>query len=308
MDNGIGFDGDDEKDDDSSESGEGGESSNTARWPLPEWLTLSFNEKLAESEQCVNGWPPLYHHHCSFWFPCTSTFFLLKDLKNGLSDLFNPQFFLWDPMPLCQPLRIPCPNCKTPLHRHGHICHPCRCIGIDSPFWIIGYHYQCSQCHHPLSQKNTVTFQSWDKKILAILPCALALEFPAVLSHQSSLSKEAFGIMCSCFQSGMGPKQFLDALHMQHLRCHDILHLQYLHSLTTQNITTCLSQWSFEVFLPFNDVSLKHRFNGFVPSAQWLCNIYDHFIESHQQELNQHIALLSAKVCAIDHSHKVGRQ
>lgn len=159
-----------------------------------------------------------------------------------------------------------------------------------------------------LISENTVTFRSWDKRILAVLPRALALEFPAVLSHRSGLSKGAFGIMRSCFQSGMGPKQFSDALHMQHLRCHDILHLQYLHSLTTQNITTCLSQWSFEVFLPFNDVSPKHGFNGFVPSAQWLRDIYNHFIESHQQELNQHMALLSAEVCAIDHSHKVGRR
>jgi hypothetical protein len=33
--------------------------------------------------------------------------------------------------------------------------------------------------------------------------------------------------------------------------------------------------------------------------------MYDRFIEEHKEELEQHTAMLSAEICAIDHSHKV---
>lgn len=183
MRDGIGLDAG--QDDDDDEDGEGGDTNRagSTRRPLPGWLMSLFHERLAESEQRKNGLPPLYYRHQSFWFPHVSTFFLLKRTTCTPAELFNPRFFLWDPMSLCQPSGIPCPNCKTPLHRHGPIRRPRRCIGMDSPFWIIGYRYRCSQCRHPRSQKNTVTFCSWDSRILSVLPRALALEFPAILSH-----------------------------------------------------------------------------------------------------------------------------
>ncbi|KAF8057819.1 hypothetical protein FPV67DRAFT_1394478, partial [Lyophyllum atratum] len=46
-------------------------------------------------------------------------------------------------------------------------------------------------------------------------------------------------------------------------------------------------------------------FHGFVPSAQWLRDIYDQFIEEHRDQFNQHTAMLTAKICAIDHSFKL---
>jgi len=33
--------------------------------------------------------------------------------------------------------------------------------------------------------------------------------------------------------------------------------------------------------------------------------MYDRFMEDHRHEFNQHTAMLSAEICAIDHSHKV---
>ncbi len=307
MRDGIGLDiGQDDEDE------EGGviEGANTTRTgstrrPLPEWLMSLFNHKLAESERRENGLPPLYYHHQSFWFPRVSTFFLLKHTTCTPAEFFNPQFFLWYPISLCKQSGIPCPNCKTPLQRHGPIHRPRRCIGMESPFWIIGYRYRCSQCRHPHSQKNTVTFCSWDSRILSVLPRALALEFPAILSHRSGLSKETFGVMRTCFQNGMGPKQFSDALLVQHLRRYDMLHLQYLHSVIVQNtVITRLFDRTFKAFPPFDDTSIN-GYNGFIPSAQWLRDTYDQFVESHQHELNQHTALLTANICAIDHSHKV---
>ncbi len=102
----------------------------------------------------------------------------------------------------------------------------------------------------------------------------------------------------------MGAKQYSTALRIQHLQQHDELHLIYLDSLTRQRGITDLSACVFPSFLPFNDKS-QNGFNGFIPSAQWLRDIYDHFMEAHRPDINQHTAMLSAHICAIDHSFKV---
>ncbi|XP_006457870.1 hypothetical protein AGABI2DRAFT_215844 [Agaricus bisporus var. bisporus H97] len=174
---------------------------------------------------------------------------------------------------------------------------------MNSIFWMIGYRYHCPNCKNPKSQKKTVTFRSWDSRILSALPRALQLEFPAILTRRSALSKSAFTMMRSCIQNGMGTKQFSTSLRMHHLERYDELHLQYLHTVAQRR----LANWcgvTAVVFPEFFDKS-EGGFHGFIPSSSWLRNMYDNFIKEHQQDINQHISLLSADVCAIDHSHKI---
>ena len=57
-------------------------------------------------------------------------------------------------------------------------------------------------------------------------------------------------------------------------------------------------------FLAFNNQS-PDGMHGFVPSAQCLRDLYNDFIESHCEDFNQHMGMLTAEVAAIDHSHKV---
>lgn len=275
------------------------------RRALPEWLLSEFQARVSESganHRNAQGLPPLYCEKQSFWFPRPSSFFILERGDLSPQKLYNPRFFLWDPLPLCKV--IPCPLCKNPLQRHTHISRPRRCVDADSTFWIIGYRYRCRSCIHPKSKKNTLTFRSWDTRILAALPPALAAEFPARLSHRSGISNATFSWMRSCFQNGMGPKQFSDALRVQHLQHYDELQLQYYHYLCLRR---GLDEWrgqKYEAFLPFDDSSSQGPC-GFVPSGPWLRDMYDHSIEDHCKAFNQHAAMLSADICAIDHSHKV---
>ena len=164
-----------------------------SRRPLPPWLLEPFKARVTESSSQYRdaaGLPPLYARHQTFWFPRPSTYFLIK---KGLTPqkLFNPLFFLWDPEALC-PDGIPCPNCHWALHRHQAISQPRRCVSIDQTFWIIGYRYRCRNCVHPKTKKTTVTFWSWDRHILAVLPPALSTEFPVRLSHWSAISTTLF--------------------------------------------------------------------------------------------------------------------
>jgi len=102
----------------------------------------------------------------------------------------------------------------------------------------------------------------------------------------------------------MSAKQFASTVQVQHLLQYDKLHLQYLNFLVRQAGLQQWSQWRFESFRPFTDTS-DNGFHGYTPSAQWFRDMYDDFIEEHRSDFDQHTAMLTANICAIDHSHKV---
>lgn len=274
------------------------------RRPLPPWLLDAFNSRVEDSKRRdAQGLLSLYANHGSFWFPQKSSFFILNKSNLSPPDLFNPKFFLWDPQALQK--TIPCPQCKVPLQRHQHINWPRRCVDFNSTFWIIGYRYCCTKCVNPRTQRRPATYRSWDPQILACLAPHLASEFPAYLSHRSAMSKGLFEWMRTCFQNGIGSKQFSDSLRVQHLLAHDNLHLQYLHYLA--GFHKGLASWAgikYETFLSFEDKSSRGR-HGLVPSSEWLRDMYDNYIEAHRHDFNQHMSMLTGEICAIDHSHKV---
>jgi len=314
---GIGEDdeGEDDEDEDEDEdeddcSGRAAPSSTRkpgrARHPLPPWLQTAFEAAVAQCEdRDSDGIPRIYSRDRTFWSRQTAAYFNLQGNHPSPSAIYRPEFFLWDIQALHKNLQ--CPDCHHTLHRHSIISRPRRCVGINAPFWIVGYRYRCRRCKHPKSQKHTVTWRSWDPRILASLPPALAAEFPAKLSHRSGISNSLFDWMRSCFQNGMGAKQFSDALLVQNLLRYDELHLQYLDFLAHR--CQALDRFTlvkYKSFLPFDDRS-PDGYHGFVPSSQWLRDVYDNFIEEHRHDFNQHMGMLTAEICAIDHSHKASK-
>jgi hypothetical protein len=298
-------DSDDESDDPNANTSHGHSAKSRIRHQLPNWLREQFNRHLEESNgRERGGLPPLYRDHQTFWFPKPSPYFALQNV-NVLSPhkLFHADFFLWDPEALLLD-GIPCPHCSTKLHRHGSSRVPRRCVDLHRTFWIIGYIYRCPACVNVKSQKKTVTFRSWDTRIIQQLPRSLASQFPAMLSFRSGISESLFMFMRSCFQSGMGSKQFSDALRTRHLESYDQLYASYLSKLATMKD---ISEWrgrKFAVFLPFDDRS-PDGFHGYVPSGQWLRDMFDNFMDIHGHEIDQAMAMLSGSICAIDHSFKV---
>ena len=212
LDEAEGDEGDDEGDPNQVPAGPD-EKTRTQR-PLPGWLLSHFRMKVAEcgpNFRNAHGLPPLYASGNTFWFPQPLTSFLLTHDNLSPEKLYNPRFFLWDPEPLCHG-GIPCPSCQHRLHRNGHISQPRRVIDINSTFWMIGYRYRCRTCVHPKTKKQTITYCSWDSRILAVLPPHLAAEFPAHLSHCSGISNTLFSWVRSCFAKGMGGKQVSNAI------------------------------------------------------------------------------------------------
>ncbi|KAJ3717330.1 hypothetical protein C8R42DRAFT_587212 [Lentinula raphanica] len=183
---------------------------------LPMWLQAEFErcvQASASDKRNSDNRPPLYRDTETFYFPRPARFFILTRNQRvpTPAQLYDYCFFLWDPECLL-PAGIPCPNCHTKLHRHGNCKRPRRYVDFEKTVWVIGYRYKCPTCLNPKSKKHTVTFQSWNERILAMLPKWLSSEFPAHLSHRSGLSRGVFMFMRTCFQHGFGAKQFANAL------------------------------------------------------------------------------------------------
>ncbi len=164
--------------------------------PLPAWLMEAFKARLEESRERGPDKLPALYRTGTFWFPQKTSYFLLRDAPaSGPTPQrqYNPLMFLWDPLALHA---IGCPKCKTCLNRNGPIPYPRRVVSLDRLYWIIGYRYRCPTCTNERTGKcGTVTFRSWDSRVLDMLPAELRAEFPAHLSSRSGISKDVFHLM-----------------------------------------------------------------------------------------------------------------
>ncbi|KAF9521942.1 hypothetical protein CPB83DRAFT_920447 [Crepidotus variabilis] len=292
-------DSDDEKDDEREDIGESSTPGRQRqRRAQPSWLKAAFTRVLIECNLRGNRSQPYLYSKGTFWCKPPAAYFCLGAEPTTPTSLYRPRFFVWDPQSLYK--QLSCPACGQVLIRHSAISRAGQVIGFESSFWLTGYRYHCRHCHHVKPRKQSATWRSWDRRILAALPAQLASEFPAHLSHRNGMSKPLFAWMRSCFQNGMRAKQFSDAIRVQHLLRYDTLHLQYLDRVA-------MDSWmgkQYKLFLKFDGTS-DEGFNGFVPSSQWFRDIYDNFIEDHRAEFNQHMGKLTGEICAIDHSHKI---
>ncbi|KAJ7246127.1 hypothetical protein B0H12DRAFT_1235640 [Mycena haematopus] len=121
-----------------------------------------------------------------------------------------------------------------------------------------------------------------------------------------AISESLFMFMRSCFQSGMGAKQFSDALRVKHLEQYDKLQLSYLWKIAESQGLARWRQKKFRAFKSFEDSSLD-GYHGFIPSSQWLRDLFDTFMERRAPCLDQVMAMLSAEINAIDHSFKLAK-
>jgi hypothetical protein len=269
--------------------------------PIPEWFTKALDVKLALIQhRDSNGKFTFYTQYQNFWVPQKAKWFQMRNAKVLRPEiLYDFELFYWDPQLL---VMISCPLCKkATLTRHGIQKRPRRCVGLEKSFWMIGARYKCPDCVSATG-KHTVTFMSWDSRIIASLPQSLAAEFPVVLTHRSALSSPILALEHCLFQKGIGSKQFTEIIKSLHLHYFDQLHLQYLQMIQDNREQVIWKNFRFEPFSEFTD---SKGYAGFIPSSVWFRDLYDQFIESHLPRINQYSAMLTARVCAIDHSHKI---
>jgi hypothetical protein len=268
---------------------------------LPPAVKDTYDQHLEYLKQTPSGSKPrLYEVHNTFWLPHKDNFFFLnKSNKPRPTQLYNHRWFYWDPDHLVDG-GLRCPNCEAHLHRHGYT-RPRRVVSLEDVFYMIGQRHRCPQCRHPKTNERSRTFNSWDPLIVSKLPPALAAEFPACMSHRNAIASSVLATMRTCFQYGMGSKQFSNCLQVLHRRRFDIIHAQYLDGILSRKSNSD-SSISYQPFGKFDD---PKGYCGFVPSSQWLRGMYDQLIEDHGTQIDQKTAMCSGEICAIDHSHKV---
>jgi Domain of unknown function (DUF6729)/3'-5' exonuclease len=272
------------------------------RRSLPEWLTELVEEKLEFLKQTDNkGCPTLYSKLGTFWLPRKCGWFNMlssKKLKPEL--LYNPRFFYWDPLHLVE---ISCPHCKAKLKKHGAAYNrPRECFDVNGSFWMIGARYRCPDCINQKSGKKSKTFMSWNSEILESLPKALAAEFPCELTHRSGISTSTSALHRGLVSTGLGNKQISDLFQMTAKLKHTQLQIQYHEMVNSLRDKLPWNNVPFPAFSSFED---SNGFAGHIPGSQWLRDVFDCYIEKHIATINQFTSMLSAYICAIDHSHKI---
>lgn len=222
----------------------------------------------------------------------------------SVASLCNHRFFYWDPDYLVNG-GLKCPCCGSKLKCHG-FTRPRQVVDLHDCFYMIGQRHLCPKCKNEKSGEISVTFNSWDERIMNGLPDALVDEFPAYMSYRGAIAYSVFALMQSCFQYGLGSKQFSNCLQVLHRQHYDKLQAQYLSAILARQAARKNSpETTFQPFSVFDD---PQGYGGFCPSAAWLRTMYDSYIKKIQDKLDQKAAMLDARVCALDHSHKITKQ
>lgn len=288
--------GEGDEDDGGEEEEDVGSASQKPAKPLPPAVKNGYQNALEFLKQTgPNSKPKLYETLQTFWIPRKANYFLLHGKSKPYPEqLYNYRWFYWDPDHLVEG-GLKCPTCNNPLHRHG-FTRPRRVVDLEDVYYMIGQRHLCRHCRHPRTNELSVTFNSWDSRIIERLPQDLAAEFPAWLSHRNALADSVLAVMRTCFQYGMGSKQFSNCLQVLQRRRFHIMHAQYLHAILSRvDPDPSVSYQPFGIFTDW----------GFAPSSQWLRIMYDKLIEIHGAEIDQKCAMLSAEIIGIDQNFKV---
>jgi hypothetical protein len=220
--------------------------------------------------------------------------------------LYQPRVFLWLPHFFVQQLK--CPNCKGKLEKNGALT-PRRITDTDSCFFIVTWAYYCRD-----SCKSY--FHGWSQRLLESLPAYLQLEFPAVLSRKTGLSKQVLSMLRVGNQHKMGPSGLRAMLYEMHTLRYNTLLLQYLESAFERergsegfekgSIQTTLHSYASARRIPtFGDFADPKRYAGFVPSVSYLTSMMNKAIEKDEPDADQHTSCLAPDHADIDDSHKV---
>ena len=220
--------GEDESDQQELHNGPGTAVGHKTQRTLPPAIKDEYERHLDYLKQTPHGSKPcLYEINQTFWLPHQANFFILnRSSKPYPAQLYNHRWFYWDPDHLVEG-GLKCPNCGAKLHRHG-FSRPRCVVDLQNVFYMIGQRHRCPKCRHPKTNEHSITFNSWDHRIVAKLPKALAAEFPACLSHRNAIADSVMAVMRTCFQYGMGSKQFSNCLQVLHHQYFDTIHAQYL--------------------------------------------------------------------------------
>jgi hypothetical protein len=280
------------------------------RSSMPNWLKTNYDDKCEqlriEMKKNVSGRPSCYDAG-RFTdtvpppiFACAS-----NNIQLSPSAFHQPTYFVWLPHLFH---RIPCPSCKNANRRtkNGGAVFlsllswprlPRRIVDIDRNVFIIGYRYYCG---HEACRK---TYQSWSQAVLDVIPPPLATYFTFHLTHRCGMSDGLVGLLRASFQRGIGPAPFAEMIRNFHVRHYERLQIEYLEMIKIRAASPVAHLFAlYPSFGAWND---RNGYAGSVPTHKYFRGFYDSMIERHAPEIDQHMAMLPARIIKHDQSFKV---
>lgn len=187
------------------------ESEDGSSHPVPPNILAQFNAHVAilRTRLDSRGIPEQYSVFKSFWVPARSAYF------DGGATAPPGRFIYWDPLFITS---VACPDCQQPLAiaaGGGWLDAPLGIRDEEGICWVIGRRYVCTQCFAATEEATSsepgdvkpkvlkidfaspVYYLSWEKRFRALLPEALASEFPKRVQKRAAFNRAAMELSMS---------------------------------------------------------------------------------------------------------------
>jgi 3'-5' exonuclease len=227
-----------------------------------------------------------------------------RDIKVWMPDL---QYGVSKGQPLC-------PACKSGMGVHSYPTdHPARrIVGFGSHYFVMSRQYKCCKCQttnkeqakHGVGKSERVqyTFMGWQPDVMASYPLDVRNTFPAVLSKRAGLDRDLSRSLRPFFDKGFRA----EALSALLLELHSV---NYMHELIAYEDTLRRDN-GMAHFRPNRDRSMfskfddKFRFNGGVPTAEYLRNCHKEICDDIRPHLDRERRKISCDQLSVDGSYK----
>ena len=226
--------------------------------------------------------------------------------QNTIKDLYLPDVFIWIPHITTQGndgkhknehMKAKCfktPGCTGDLVMAGGYVNPVarRIIDMNDSKYLLGWHLRCNKC---LTECGTA-----NPKYIRQLPVFLQNAFPFHMTHRSGITKDLARMTMHFFPAGFGPGKLAEMLRVNHMRQHS----EISQSLMAYNQYHKQNGRLYPNLL-ISDYWDKTGYNGYLPSAGYLKNVFNEIMEDVLPVVEKYLSLLSLEVGKGDHSFKV---
>ncbi|GFH49181.1 hypothetical protein CTEN210_05657, partial [Chaetoceros tenuissimus] len=164
-----------------------------------------------------------------------------------------------------------------------------RVVSLNTTYYIVSQRYECKACENKKSKGQQVDqygFHGYNHESFQLYENGIQYNFPAILTKRSAIDKSLIDLMRPLFDKGLRPLSFQKTLVELHSKKYTKDRIKYNYRVRDEKLRRQKLQ------LPDADHSVCSDFNdpkgycGFVPSAEYLSNIYISYHETIKDHLD----------------------
>ncbi|KAG2192239.1 hypothetical protein INT47_009231, partial [Mucor saturninus] len=234
------------------------------------------------------------------------------DIRTSPDIFYRPRVFIWLPDLLTGrgtngegKKHLKCPTCKLANLERKEFAKKTkarRIIDLFDCFYLMSMNYRC------MNKNCKKTFSGYNQSIIKQLNPGHQRAFPAILTHKSGISKDLSNTMRPLFQHGVGPHRLSKILRIMHTQRFDELQFVYYNGINDYkpNVASQLCKRNIpQNFEQFSDFFDKAKYNGYIPSSNYLSYVYRSLVAEYRHFTDQHTSQLGGIILKLDHSFKI---